>query len=107
MENSDYLGTERIGKLLAKFAVPCLRIYLMFIVFTCLQKVCAIFTQSIGKAKIAAPLSFLRDILVIISALTVPLGLGVMGVVWAAPIADFIAIAATAPVMIYVIKRLI
>ena len=89
-----------------QFAIPCLRIYLMFIVFTCLQKVCAIFMQSIGMAKVAAPLSFLRDILLIICAIVVPFGLGVMGVVWAAPIADAIAIAITIPVMIGVWKRL-
>lgn len=89
-----------------QFAIPCLRIYLMFLVFTCLQKVCAIFMQSIGMAKVAAPLSFLRDILLIICAIVVPLGLGVMGVVWAAPIADAIAIVITIPVMIGVWKRL-
>ncbi len=94
------------AELYMEFAVPCLRIYLMLIAFTCLQKVCAIFTQSIGEAKIAAPLSFLRDILVIVCALLVPLRLGVMGVVWAAPIADAIALAGTLPVMIVVWKKL-
>ncbi len=89
-----------------EFAIPCLRIYLMLIVFTCLQKVCAIFTQSIGEAKIAAPLSFLRDILVIACALLVPLGMGVMGVIWSAPIADALALAATVPFMIWVWKKL-
>ncbi len=100
-------GAEGLdADLYMQFAIPCLRIYLMFIVFTCLQKVCAIFTQSIGKAKIAAPLSFLRDILVIVCAFLVPLGLGVMGVAWAAPIADAAAFAATVPVMIWVWKEL-
>lgn len=89
-----------------EFAIPCIRIYLMLIVFTCLQKVCAIFTQSMGEAKIAAQLSFLRDILVIVCALTVPIGLGVMGVAWAAPIADTLALLITAPVMVYVYRKL-
>lgn len=93
-------------ELYMQFAIPCLRIYLMLIVFTCLQKVCAIFMQSIGLAKIAAPLSFLRDILLIVCALTVPLALGVMGVTWAAPIADFVAMAITVPIMIWVWKKL-
>lgn len=93
-------------ELYMQFAVPCLRIYLMLIVFTCLQKVCAIFMQSIGLAKIAAPLSFVRDILLIVCALLVPLGLGVMGVTWAAPIADFVAMAITVPIMIWVWKKL-
>lgn len=100
-------GAEGLdADLYMEFAIPCLRIYLMFIVFTCLQKVCAIFTQSIGVAKIAAPLSFLRDILVIICAFLVPLGLGVMGVAWAAPIADALAITITVPVMVWVWKKL-
>ena len=94
------------SELYIQFAVPCLRIYLMFIVFTCLQKVCAIFTQSIGEAKIAAPLSFLRDILLILCAFIVPLWSGVMGVAWAAPIADALAIAGTIPFMIWVWKKL-
>ena len=100
-------GAEGLNaELYMQFAIPCLRIYLMFLVFTCVQKVCAIFMQSMGLAKIAAPLSFLRDILLIVCAFLVPLGLGVMGVAWAAPIADAIAIAATAPVMIWVWRKL-
>lgn len=100
-------GAEGLNAdLYMQFAVPCLRIYLMFLVFTCVQKVCAIFMQSMGLAKIAGPLSFLRDILLIACAFLVPLGLGVMGVAWAAPIADAIAIIATAPVMIWVWKKL-
>ena len=100
-------GAEGLNaELYMQFAIPCLRIYLMFLVFTCMQKVCAIFMQSMGLAKIAAPLSFLRDILLIVCAFLVPLGLGVMGVAWAAPIADAIAIAATAPVMIWVWRKL-
>ena len=100
-------GAEGLNaELYMQFAIPCLRIYLMLLVFTCVQKVCAIFMQSMGLAKIAAPLSFLRDILLIVCAFLVPLGLGVMGVAWAAPIADAIAIAGTAPVMIWVWKKL-
>lgn len=94
------------AELYMQFAIPCLRIYLMLIVFTCLQKACAIFMQSIGEAKAAAPLSFLRDILVILCAFLVPIGLGVKGVAWAAPIADALALVITVPVMIWVWKKL-
>ena len=44
------------GELYTQFATQCLRIYLSLILFTCVQKVCAIFLQSIGYAKAAAPL---------------------------------------------------
>lgn len=94
------------SKLYLDFAVNCLRIYLSLILFTCLQKVCAIFLQSIGYAKAAAPLSALRDILLIIFSLIAPHLLGVTGVFWAAPLADILAIAVTAVVMIRLWKRL-
>ena len=88
------------------FAVLCLRIYLALILVTCVQKVCAIFLQSIGKAKAAAPLSILRDALLIIFSLLIPAFLGVTGIFWAAPIADVLAILITAVVMVRVWKEL-
>lgn len=90
-------GTDEA--LYTQFAVACLRIYLSLILFICLQKVCAIFLQSIGKAKAAAPLSVLRDILLIVLSLIGPMAFGVTGIFWAAPVADVIAIAITAVVM--------
>ena len=87
------------------FAVQCLRIYLSLILFTCVQKVCAIFLQSIGKAKAAAPLSILRDVLLIVFSCLIPIALGVTGIFWAAPIADVLAILVTAAVMVRVWKE--
>jgi len=94
------------GDLYLQFAMNCLRIYLSLIVFTCLQKVCSIFLQSIGHAKQAAPLSALRDVLLIVFSLIAPRLLGVTGVFWAAPLADIIAIAITAVVMVKLWKQL-
>lgn len=88
------------GELYTQFAVQCLRIYLSLILFTCVQKVCAIFLQSIGHAKAAAPLSILRDVLLIVFSIVAPVFWGVTGIFWAAPIADVLAIAATATVMV-------
>lgn len=88
------------------FAVLCLRIYLSLILVTCVQKVCAIFLQSIGKARAAAPLSILRDALLIIFSLLIPAFMGVTGIFWAAPIADVLAILVTAAIMIQVWKEL-
>lgn len=88
------------------FAVLCLRIYLALILVTCVQKVCAIFLQSIGKAKAAAPLSILRDALLIIFSLLIPVFLGVTGIFWAAPIADVLSILITFAVMVRVWKEL-
>lgn len=88
------------------FAVKCLRIYLSLIIFTCLQKACAMFLQSIGHAKAAVPLSVLRDALLIALAIVMPLKMGIMGILWSAPVADLIAMAITAVVIARVWKRL-
>lgn len=87
------------GELYTRFAVQCLRIYLSLILFTCVQKVCAIFLQSIGHAKAAAPLSILRDVLLIVFSIVAPMAWGVTGIFWAAPIADVLALGGTAVVM--------
>ncbi len=94
------------GELYLEFATGCLRIYLSLILFTCLQKVCAIFLQSIGKAHLAAPLSMLRDVFLIAASLIVPLKFGVTGIFWAAPIADILAFIPTVFIMAKVWKSL-
>lgn len=94
------------SELYLEFAIGCLRIYLSLILFTCLQKVCAIFLQSIGKAHLAAPLSMLRDVFLIIASLLVPLKFGVTGIFWAAPVADVLAFIPTLLIMIKVWKSL-
>ena len=94
------------GELYMEFATGCLRIYLSLILFTCLQKVSAIFLQSIGKAHLAAPLSLLRDVLLIVSSLIIPIKFGVTGIFWAAPVADVIAFVITLFVMLFVWKSL-
>jgi cytidylate kinase len=95
------------SELYTLFAVNCLRIYLSLIVLTCLQKACAIFLQSIGKAKAAIPLAMLRDVILLDAlSISLPVLLGVTGIFWAAPVADILAIAITAFVVIRVWKQL-
>lgn len=94
------------GELYTKFAVSCLRVYLSLIIFTCVQKVCAIFLQSIGHAKAAAPLSILRDVMLIIFSIIVPIFYGVTGIFWAAPMADIVAIFITGIVMAKIWRKL-
>ena len=97
-------GTD--SELYTQFASLCLRIYLCAITFTCPQKVCSIFLQSIGHAKKAAPLSVLRDVFLIVASLIAPVNFGVTGIFWAAPIADVLAILITAVVMVGTWKHL-
>jgi len=100
-------GADGVDPVLyTEFAVGCLRIYLSLILFTCIQKVCAIFLQSIGHAKAAAPLSVLRDLLLIVFSVIVPVFSGVTGIFWGAPIADFIATGITAAVMVRLWRQL-
>ena len=94
------------GELYTSFAIGCLRIYLSLVIFTCLQKACAMFLQSIGHAKAAVPLSILRDILLIVLAICMPMGMGIMGILWSAPVADAIAMAITAVVVARVWKAM-
>ena len=94
------------GDLYMEFAVRCLRIYLLLILFTCVQKVCAIFLQSIGHAQTAAPLAIIRDLLLIVFSIVIPIFAGVTGIFWAAPIADVIAMLITSFVMLRLWKEL-
>lgn len=94
------------GELYTQFAVRCLRIYLSLIMLTCTQKVCSIFLQSIGHAKKAAPLSVLRDVLLILFSILAPMFLGVTGIFWAALVADVIAMLITGAVMVRLWKEL-
>ncbi|MDE7199041.1 MAG: MATE family efflux transporter [Lachnospiraceae bacterium] len=93
------------GDLYMEFAVRCLRIYLLLILFTCVQKVCAIFLQSIGRAQAAAPLAIIRDLFLIAFSIIVPVLFGVTGIFWAAPIADIFAMLITLPVMLRLWKQ--
>lgn len=94
------------GELYTQFAVRCLRIYLSLIMLTCTQKVCAIFLQSIGHAKKAAPLSVLRDVLLILFSILAPMVLGVTGIFWAASVADVIAMLITGVIMVRLWREL-
>lgn len=98
-------GTDG-GELYTAFATGCLRIYLSLVIFTCLQKACAMFLQSIGHAKSAVPLSVLRDILLIVLAIVMPMRMGITGILWSAPVADMIAIVITAAVVAVVWKKM-
>lgn len=94
------------SELYVEFACNCLRIYLCLLPLTCVQKGCAIFLQSIGHGKSSAFLAVLRDGLLIVFTLVVPMFLGLEGIFWAAPCADVIAFALTIPVMQTSLKKL-
>ncbi|MBQ8233014.1 MAG: MATE family efflux transporter [Lachnospiraceae bacterium] len=83
-----------------EFAIKTFRIYLSLMTITCLVKMTAVFFQSIGKSVRAVVASLIRDIVCFTPlAILLPLfmekaeaGSGINGILYAAPIADLVAI---------------
>ena len=88
------------GKLYQEFATKTFKIYLALMTITCLVKMTAVFFQSIGKSIRAVVASLIRDIVCftpLVLTLTYTLekkeaGSGINGILYAAPIADFVSI---------------
>ena len=88
------------NELYLEFAKKTFKIYLSLMTVTCLVKMTAVFFQSIGKSIHAVVASLIRDIVCFIPlAILLPLilenkntGSGINGILFAAPIADFISI---------------
>ena len=83
-----------------EFAVKTFRIYLSLMTVTCLLKMTAVFFQSIGMSMNAVIASLVRDIICFVPlALILPrilesseTGGGINGILYAAPISDFVAV---------------
>ena len=83
-----------------EFAIKTFRIYLALMTITCLVKMTAVFFQSIGKSIRAVIASLIRDILCFTPVVLIlssvleeqKVGNGINGIIYAAPIADFISI---------------
>ena len=80
------------------FAEKTFRIFLSLVTFTCIIKMTSIFFQAVGKPVQAVISSMIRDIVCFIPLILIlPKLFGIEGILFAAPIADFIAmIVATA-----------
>lgn len=89
-----------------EFGRKTFRIFMMFVTFTCLIKMTSIFFQAVGKPVFAVLSSLIRDVICFIPLIvTLPLALGIEGVLWAAPIADSVAIlVAAALTIVYFFK---
>lgn len=74
-----------------EFGTKALRIYLMLILLTLVQKSASIFLQSLGSAVRATLLSVLRDVIAFVPfTVLLPLRMGLDGILWAAPAADIV-----------------
>ena len=85
------------------FATQCMRIYLLLLVPACLVKVCAIFLQSIGAAKLSAPLAIFRDVVLITLSIFMARTSGIEGIFFAAPLTDILTGVVTILVMVRVV----
>lgn len=74
------------------FAEKTFRIFLSLVTFTCTIKMTSIFFQAVGKPAQAVISSMIRDIVCFIPLILIlPVFFGIEGILFAAPIADFIA----------------
>ena len=76
------------------FAKLTFRIFLSFITFNCVIKVCSIFFQAVGKPVWAVTASMIRDVVCFAPLiLLLPRTMSIEGILYAGPIADLISMA--------------
>lgn len=103
-ESNPYLAVERVGKLMAKYAVPCVIsllvgalynivdqifiVYLCMIVFACINKACFIFLQAMGKTASSTILPMIREVVFGVGFALLPVFFGLDGVLYSMPLSD-------------------
>ncbi len=98
-------GTE--SDLYMEFAIKTFKIFLFFIVFTCIIKVSSIFFQAVGNPIKASIVSLTRDIVCFVPLVIIlPIYFQVEGALYAAPIADVIGIIVTIILLFLFFKKL-
>ena len=89
------------------FAQKTFRIFLSLVTFTCTIKMTSIFFQAVGKPIQAVVASMIRDIVCFIPLILIlPTFFGIEGILYAAPIADFIAMIIAASLTIAYMRTL-
>lgn len=89
------------------FAEKTFRIFLSLVTFTCIIKMTSIFFQAAGKPIQAIISSMIRDIICFIPLILIlPRFFGIEGILFAAPIADFIAMIVASVLTVIFMKSL-
>lgn len=89
------------------FAEKTFRIFLSLVTFTCTIKMTSIFFQAVGKPVQAVISSMIRDIVCFVPLILIlPMFLGIEGILFAAPIADFIAMIVATALTVSFLKSL-
>jgi putative MATE family efflux protein len=98
-------GSE--GALYNEFAEKCFRVFLLVVILNGFQTVAGLFAQSIGHPLKAAAMSLSRQIVFLVPAeFILASSMGVMGVLWAGPVADTLAFILAVVLIIYDVKAL-
>lgn len=99
--DSNQVDPERYWE----FGRKLFRIFLMLVTFTSTIKMSSIFFQALGKPVFAIIASLVRDIVCFVPLVcTLPIAMGIDGCLWAASIADGIAMIVTAVLTILLFK---
>lgn len=89
------------------FAEKTFRIFLSLTTFTCIVKVSSIFFQAAGKPVRAVVASMVRDILCFVPLILIlPRFFGIEGILYAAPVADLLAMLVSGALMIGYFRQL-
>ena len=96
------------SELYNEFARMTFRIFLLLISFTCFIKMTSIFFQAVGEPVKSAIISLIRDLICFVPlVLILPHFMGILGILWAAPIADVIGLLVTVPTIVKFNKSLV
>lgn len=94
-------------ELYCEFGSMTIRIYLSMITLTIIEKVSSIFLQSISSPIKAAILSMLRDVVFFVPlTICLPMGLGITGILYSAPISDCLSLIVTVIFMTIELKKM-
>ena len=95
------------NELYFEFGVKYIRVFLFFTFLNGVQIACTTFFQAIGKAFKGALLSLTKQVIFLLPLLVIlPRFIGVDGLMYAAPISDFIAFASAATFFVFEIKHM-
>lgn len=101
-------GGENVDKAMYKaFTMSTFRIYLGFILLTCIIKASAIFLQSTGHTIFAAVVSMSRDLIILVPVAILFANLkGVDLLLWSAPVSDSVSLIITGIILFYIFKKM-
>lgn len=98
-------GTE--DELYMEFAVKTFKTFLLLVTFTCAIKVISIFFQAVGEPVKATIVSLARDIVLFVPlVLILPHFMGVIGPLYAAPIADLFAMIVSTFLVMFFFRKI-